>query len=427
MASTETVHNTDQPEKIANIDTAAESSEGISPGRISRRPFVLKKTPGPRGGHLATMLIVAGALAVLVIAMVALLSTTGKNRKRTIEEAGKPNLGQAHTGTTAGDLVPNNKVKPTPNGASESGAVNASDIERTKSPQFPQSQSVGKSPQLPKTLGGIGKFEEPDTSPNRQGKWTPPPYGSESAQNQQAEKKAEDALSQPSLVFTAHEQSVPHSGSESHTAESNNLGLAPGYHVAARLESMASTAVHAPVVAVVEYNYERDDAVIIPAGARVIGKITQADPSGLMNITFSSIEFPDGSSVLIDAVGADMNFQAIKGQVTGRQRGKSMFVRSLSGIGETAAMMVGAPSANSSFSENDLLRMQVANNIGNAGDEQIMQMLTMEHIVVSVSAGTEIYVVFEKSAAANSQGSDKTIQVPHEWSSLSQSANAEHQ
>jgi len=425
MASTEAVQNTVQPEKIGAIGAAGEETEGISAGRVSKRPFVLTKSRGPSGGHLATMLIVAGTLAVLAIAMVALLSTTGKNRKRTMEETGKPNLGQAHTGATSGDLVPNNKVKPTPNGASESGTVNASDIERTKSPQLAHSQSLGKSTQSPKSLDEIGEFEEPDTSPNRQGKWTPPPYGSESAQNQQAEKKVEDALSQPSLVFTAHEQPVAHSGSESQTAGQNNLGLAPGYRVAARLESMASTAVHAPVVAVVEYNYERDGDVIIPAGARAIGKITQADPSGLINITFSSIEFPDGSSASIDAVGADMNLQAIKGQVTGRQRGKSMLVRSLSGIGETAAMMVGAPNANSSFSEDDLLRMQVANNIGNAGDEQIMQMLTMEHIVVSVPAGTEVYVVFEKSAAVNSQGSNKTIQVPHAGIGLSQSANAE--
>jgi len=427
MALTEPVQNTDQPEKIGANDTAAEGSEGISPERISKRPFVLKKAPGPRGGHLATMLIVAGTLAVLAIAMIGLLSTTGKNRKRTMEEAGKPNLGQAHTGTTSGDLVPNNKVKPTPNGASESGAVNASDIERTKSPHLAQSQSLERSAQSPKSLAGIGKFEEPDTSPNRQGKWTPPPYGGNTAQNQQAEKKGEDALSQPSLVFTANEQSVAHSASISQIVGPDNLGLAPGYRVAARLESMASTAVHAPVVAVVEYNYERDGEVIIPAGARIVGKIAQADPSGMMNITFSFIEFPDGSSVPIDAVGANMNLQAIKGQVTGRQRGKSMLVRSLSGIGETAAMMVGAPNANSAFSEDDLLRMQVANNIGNAGDEQIMRILTLEHIVVSVPAGTEVYIVFEKSAAAKSRESDKTIEAPHEWSGLGQSADVGHQ
>ena len=125
MASTEAVQSTDQPEKIAAIGAAAEENEGISAGRVSKRPFVLKKSRGPSVGHLAMMLIVAGTLAVLAIAMVALLSTTSKNRKRTMEE-------------------------------------NASDIERTKSPQLAQSPALGKSARLPKTLGGIGKFEEPD-------------------------------------------------------------------------------------------------------------------------------------------------------------------------------------------------------------------------------------------------------------------------
>jgi hypothetical protein len=72
-------------------------------------------------------------------------------------------------------------------------------------------------------------------------------------------------------------------------------------------------------------------------------------------------------------------------------------VRSLSGLGETAAMIVGAPSANSAFSENDMIRMRLADNIGNASDEQIMRTLTMQHIVVSISAGTEIYLIFATS------------------------------
>jgi hypothetical protein len=112
--------------------------------------------------------------------------------------------------------------------------------------------------------------------------------------------------------------------------------------------------------AAIEYNYERDGAVLIPAGSRVVGKIAQADPSGFVNITFSSIEFPEGEPEQIDAVAADMSLQAIKGKVTGKQSGKSMLVRSLSGLGETAAMIVGAPSANSAFSEDDLLRMRVS-------------------------------------------------------------------
>jgi hypothetical protein len=430
MGQTETALKNETIEKMESAGSPAEEKEA-SLGSVTKRPFVLKKTRGSSGGNLALMLIVVGAIVVLGIGMVVFLSTKGTTGKKLLAESTKPNLGQTHAVTSGGDLVPNDKVKPTPNGAPEAGSVDAADIERTKSPQIAQTLSQGKltarSSRTPGSLGEVGKFDEPDTAPNAQGRWTPPPYGSENSQNQQSAKKAEDALSTPSLVFTAHEQSVVHTASTNATLALDNLGLVPGYHVAARIESMATTAVHAPVVAVIEYNYERDGQVIIPAGARALGKITQADPSGLVNIAFSSLENPDGSTVPIDAVAADMNLEAVKGKVTGRQRGKSMVVRSLSGIGETAAMIVGAPSANSGFSEDDLMRMQIANNIGNAGDEQIMKMLTLEHIVVSVPAGTEIYIVFEKSSGASSSGSEKTIQIPHEGNGVTQSANAEHQ
>ncbi len=395
---------------------------------VSKRPFVLKKSRGSGGGNLATMLVVFGAITLFGIGMVAFLSTKGTVRKRLLSQASRPNLGQSQAAGQGANLLPNNAVKPSPNAAPEPGTVDAADIERTKSPGTTQTlfrNGAGTTPSHnPRTLGEIAKFDEPNTAPNAESRWTPPPYGTENSVNQQAEKKAEDALDAPSLVFTAHETTAIRPQMQNSAPAVDNLGLAPGYHVAARLESMATTAVHAPVLAVIEYNYERDGEVIIPAGARAVGKIIQADPSGLVNIEFSSLEYPDGSTVAIDAVAANMNLQAIKGAVTGRQRGKSMLVRSLSGIGETAAMIVGAPSVNSSFSEDDLMRMQVANNIGNAGDEQIMRMLTLEHIVVSVPAGTEIYLVFEKAAAANTQNPDKAMQIPHASITLNQPANA---
>ena len=194
--------------------------------------------------------------------------------------------------------------------------------------------------------------------------------------------------------------------------------------MAARLEAMATTAVHVPVTAIVEFNYERNGQILIPAGSRMVGKITQADPSGLINITFSSIEFPGGETVPIEAVAADMTLQAIKGKVTGKQAGKSMLVRSLSGIGETAAMIVGAPSANSAFSENDLLRMRMADNIGNASDEQILRMMTMQHIVVSVPAGTEIYVIFAKASSTEAQAGSKSVEASHDLNSASLAGSA---
>ena len=157
-----------------------------------------------------------------------------------------------------------------------------------------QISSTSRTAKGGKQLGDIPKFEEPDTNPNGAAKSIPPPSGSSNASDQEADKREEEQLSKPSIVFTAHRQVDASKGGEAAPHRIDNLGLEPGYHVAARLEAMATTAVHAPVAAVVEFNYERNGQILIPAGSRVVGKITQADPSGLINITFSSIEFPGG-------------------------------------------------------------------------------------------------------------------------------------
>jgi type IV secretory pathway VirB10-like protein len=280
------------------------------------------------------ILMVLGAIIISGIGMLAFLSSKGTTKKKTAEAA-KPNLGRV-TGTTApGDLIPSDKVKPSPDEVKKGGTVDAADIEKTKTPKITQTQDPNKqsAPNGNKQqLNQVGKFEEPDTTPNGQSKWTPPPYpGGQS--EQQVLKREEDALSKPSLVFTAHNQNsgVLRSGTQSEQQRVSNLGLAPGYHVAARLESMATTAVHAPVTAVVEYNYERDGAVLIPAGSRVVGKISQADPSGLVNISFSSIEFPGGEDVAIDAVAADMSLQAVKGTVRQRDSARLRWDRDRTG------------------------------------------------------------------------------------------------
>lgn len=415
MTRPENVRLEEPAEKVIPIADPEAETVG-SPGSVTKRPFVLDKNRGSSGGNMPLMLMVLGAIVIFGIGMLAFLSSKGTTKKKTAAEAARPNLGRVTQTTAPGDLIPSDKVKPSPDEAKKGSTVDAADIEKTKAAKVAQTQPAIKqsaSSNGSKPLNQVGKFEEPDTTPSGQSRWTPPLYSGGQSE-QQALKREEDALSKPSLVFTAHNQSNGglRAGTRSERPSISNLGLAPGYHVAARLESMATTAVHAPVTAVVEYNYERDGAVLIPAGSRVVGKISQADPSGLVDITFSSIEFPGGENVAIDAIAADMSLQAVKGNVTGKQAGRNMLVRSLAGIGETAAMIVGAPSANEAVSENDLLRMRVADNIGNADDEQIMRMMKIQHIVVSVPAGTEIYVIFEKSQQANAAGAE-TVHVPH--------------
>jgi Bacterial conjugation TrbI-like protein len=409
-------------EELPITEPDAENKEPM-PGRVAKRPFVLENTRRSGKGNMTMMISVVGVILLFGIGMLAFLSSTRTMKKKTPMEAAKPNLARVQTGSASGDLIPSNKVKSSPEESGNRANVDPSDIERTKAPKMAESQmqisSASRTAKGGGRLADIPKFEEPDTNSNGAGRSLPAPNGSSNANDHQAAKREEEELSKPSIVFTAHRQMDARKGGEAVPHRIDNLGLEPGFHVAARLEAMATTAVHVPVTAIVEFNYERNGQILIPAGSRMVGKITQADPSGLINITFSSIEFPGGETVPIEAVAADMTLQAIKGKVTGKQAGKSMLVRSLSGIGETAAMIVGAPSANSAFSENDLLRMRMADNIGNASDEQIMRMMTMQHIVVSVPAGTEIYVIFAKASSTEAQPGSKAVEAAHDLKAAS--------
>jgi type IV secretory pathway VirB10-like protein len=180
-----------------------------------------------------------------------------------------------------------------------------------------------------------------------------------------------------------------------------NFGLEPGFHVAARLEASATTAVAAPVTAVIEYNYERNGQIVLPAGSRAIGRINSADPHGNMAIAFESILLPNGSTVPISAVAVDTNLRVLKGQVTGSSRGKAMLVATLSGIGQTTAMMLGNNSS-AALSGQDMIRSQLSQNMGNTADTQIAKMISNERIVVTLAAGTEFYLVFTKAALPQS-------------------------
>ena len=182
------------------------------------------------------------------------------------------------------------------------------------------------------------------------------------------------------------------------------LGLASGTRLRARLESAASTAVRTPVLAVIEYNYERDGEIIVPAGAKAVGHIRNGDRSGYVDVQFDSLLMPDGAVVPIEAAATGLDLRPLKGKVEGKNTGKNVLVRSLSGIGQAGSMLVGQGSLNQPLSESDLMRERVSNNVGEAGDEEVSRLAITQHIVVTISADTPIYVVLEQTPKAN-QGS----------------------
>ena len=80
-------------------------------------------------------------------------------------------------------------------------------------------------------------------------------------------------------------------------------------------------------------------------------------------------------------------------------------MRSFAGVGEIAATLVGRGSLNQPLSEGDLLRERVTSNIGQASDKTVANLALSEHIIVSVPADTEIYVVLQKPAKQVAQQS----------------------
>jgi Bacterial conjugation TrbI-like protein len=156
-------------------------------------------------------------------------------------------------------------------------------------------------------------------------------------------------------------------------------------------------------MAVIEYNYERDGEIVVPAGTKAIGHIQDANRSGYVDIQFDTLLMPDGASVPIAAAATGLDLRPLKGKVEGKNTGKNIVVRSLSGIGQAGSMIIAQNSLNQPLNESDLIRERVSSNIGEAGDEEVSRPATSQRIVVTVPAGVPIYVVLEQSARSMSQ------------------------
>ena len=120
----------------------------------------------------------------------------------------------------------------------------------------------------------------------------------------------------------------------------------------------------------------------------------------------------------MEAAATDLELRPLKGKVEGKHTGKNILVRSLAGVGEIAATLGGRGSLNQSLSEGDLLREKVSNNIGQSSDQEVARLTITEHLVVSVPADTEIYVVLEKATKQNIQ--ERRAQLPSQAQTVNQ-------
>ncbi len=75
-----------------------------------------------------------------------------------------------------------------------------------------------------------------------------------------------------------------------------------------------------------------------------------------MTIQFDLLMMPDDASIPIQGVATtDLSLRPPKGKVEGKNTGKNVLVRSLSGIGQVGSLLVGRGSLNQPFSAGDML------------------------------------------------------------------------
>lgn len=369
--------------------STAPNGNDNSPETFATRADVKTAEGIPR----SRFLLLGGGLAVAVLFFV-LTAFVAKPPKRRApaKQALRSQVAKQQPSTSKGSVTPLMDAPPTPPQDNTSGQLGPADIRRTRSlDEAPIVKPPGSKPAKSGSLGDVPSFAETqqefeDPAPY---KTTPP---AETLQNQQ------NALKEPSLIFVRSKS--PNQPTVSNRIpdpddETPRLALPPGTRVEAQLETQISSAVLAPIVAVVEYTYAIGDRIIVPAGARMYGQLQQADRSGLVSVKFDEIELLDGARERIDAVGTGLDLGPIKGDVYGKNTGKTFLLRAASGLGSVLAEVAGN-NTSAAFSEDDMLRERLAENIGTAGDSELMGLNANSRIVVSVPADTKIYVVFTK-------------------------------
>ena len=354
-----------------------------------------------REDRTKSFLLLAGLTVVLALAFFVMFSTPSTGRKD-IARTNQPNLGRGSGGEntdTSHSVTPLLNAD-TRNPDDNAGNLSAQDIRNTAKQRMlaQASPSFGDAPVPPPPAPrpepkdyALNRIQFPPEQPQTT---TPIPV-----------PKVEK-LTKASLVFVSSGSGPRVTAQTSSSVQPvvlernpEFMALPTGTRLIARLQTPVSSAVKTPVVAAIEYNYERDGEIVIPAGSKAFGELSQVNDQGYVGIQFHTIQMPDETTQKIEGHAVGLQYQPLRGQVTGRNTGKKFLVRSLTGIGTILAATVGVQSGTGvtdALSNNVLLRERVANNVAVAGEQQLNDLAYHQNIVVTVPGNTRFYIVLAK-------------------------------
>src|SRR5579884_2194695 len=396
--------DTEEPEKQTVLDKLRGAYARARDGRNRAAATASPARTGKTKDRSKTLLVLALSVILMLFAFVAMFShsTRGKESatRRTTPSLGRPEAPANAAGANRGSVTPLQSADISGQEGS-SDQVSAEDVHNTAKMRLrsaPQ-QTLANLPPMDPALEAYRQ--------SRQG--YPPPSPQPAAPVSAPVKNESDSLKKASLVFVRNtvnssseaSSTIPVS-TEATLIERRSSSLLPnGSRLVARLQAAASTAVKAPVVAAIEYNYERDGEIVVPAGTKAFGELQQANRNGIVAVRFHTLERPDGTSEKIDGTAMSLQYGPVKGSVSGSNKAKRILVRSLTGVGTMAAYLVGGPGgfsgASGQLNNSILLRERIASNAGLAGEQEMMNLAMNEQIVVTVPANTRFFIVLQDS------------------------------
>ncbi|MCZ2078309.1 MAG: TrbI/VirB10 family protein [Bryobacterales bacterium] len=367
-------------------------------------------------------LVLATAVVLVGFAFLVLFSTSGAE-KRAQQRRTKPSLGRPETTTQqagpTGSTVP--LLSADQSGTDPSGdQLSPDDILATSrpwQPNRPTQEPQDAKDQRQFALSNVPPVNDPalDAYRRQNNVYAPLPAPAPQPVAVVAKELVSDteALKKASIVFVRNATvgTIANAGSSSGAAqpvfiERRRNSLPVGSRLVARLQTAISSAVKTPAIAVIEYNYERDGEIVIPAGTKAVGQLVQANQNGQVGLRFNSLEMPDGSSEVIEGSSVGLDYGPLKGSVSGRNRAKRVLVRSVTGIGSMAAYLVGGPGyggLTGPMDQSILLRERVASNIGLAGEQELTSLAYNQNVVITLPGNTRFYIVLQEPSATSRQ------------------------
>lgn len=397
--STPLLDEQEEPKRASLLDKLRAR---FAPGEQSRE---LKSSERTRG-----LVILAGASLACLFLFLGLFTTdagSAKKARGTSPNLGRPANAEANPETSVRSPVPQLSVNQQP--YEEPNELTEQDVLGTMRnrwaaapPQAPPAQDLASADFSDPALAEAYRRQNlaPPPRPAPVTNWGEAIAEHHGRQQQAAPPVPVEDLRKPSLVYV-RAQTL---GTQARPAiQRVQRSLLPqGTALIARLQHGVSSAAKAPVIAVVEYNYEDDGVIVVPAGTKAYGELTGATPQGWVTLKFHTLEFPNGETEEIDGSALGMQRQALRGEVSGQNHGKRFLTRALTGVGTIAAFAVGGRGMSGGIDNSILLRERVASNVALAGEQEMARLAYQQNIVVTVPANTRFYLVLNQAEARRS-------------------------